>query len=227
MSTGAMLPFLSELKFHNEREWFHAHKKEYNQAVREFEAIVEGLILQFAQADPQFLQFRPKDLTFRIMRDVRYRRDKSPYNPSFRAHFSPHGKRAIPVGLYLKIQPGNRSVIGGGLHTDMFREATIMVRDFIVQHGEEWEAILQEPSFASLFTLKGSALKNVPRGYDAAHPQAAYLKFKSWYVEYPLTDEQVLSPDFPVLAMRIYTVLRPFNDFLNRALAGFVLPEYY
>lgn len=227
MNRECMLSYLADLEFHNEREWFHANKPLYKQAVREFEALVESLILEMAKTQPAMLNYRPRDLTFRLMRDTRYRKDKSPYNPSFRAHLSPAGKRSIPVGLYLKIQPGGRSFIGGGLFTDMFREATLMVREYIAAHGEEWEAILGAPSFASRFTLQGTALKNVPRGYDTSHPEAAYLKHKSWYIAYPVTDEQVTRSDFTALAMEVYAALLPFTDFLNRALAGFVLPEYY
>lgn len=227
MNRDCMLSYLADLEFNNEREWFHANKPAYREALREFEALVESLILEMAKIEPAMLNYRPKDLTFRLMRDTRFRKDKSPYNPSFRAHLSPAGKRAVPVGLYLKIQPGGRSIIGGGLFTDMFRDATLMVREYIADHGDEWEAILHAPSFTKWFSLQGTALKNIPRGYDAAHPQADYLKQKSWYVACPVSDQRVTEMDFAALAMDVYAAMRPFNDYLNRALSGFVIPEYY
>ena len=95
-----------------------------------------------------------------------------------------------------------------------------------MQNGGEWERILHEPEFDKYFTIQGTALKNVPRGYDKEHPQAEYLKFKSWYVEYPLEDEVWNhGEEFPAKAAEIFRIMKPFNDYLNRALAGFQMPE--
>ncbi|HHV08977.1 MAG TPA: DUF2461 domain-containing protein [Clostridiales bacterium] len=99
----------------------------------------------------------------------------SNYNPAFRAHISSKGKLPIPVGYYIKIQPGNRSFLGGGLFADMFKDATDMIRDSIAMHGDEWSKIINEKSFSETFiSVKGECLKNVPRGYDPLHPQAEY-----------------------------------------------------
>lgn len=101
------------------------------------------------------------------------------------------GKLPVPVGYYLMIKPGNHSFLDGGLFADMFRDATAMIRDYISRNGEEWEHIIHEPDFEKYFTVQGTVLKNVPAGYEKEHPQANYLKFKSWYLEYPLKDEEV------------------------------------
>lgn len=124
------------------------------------------------------------------------------------------------------IKPGNQSFLGGGLFADMFKDATAMMRDYLAKNGKEWEAILHEPDFEKYFTVKGTALKNVPAGYDKEHPQAEYLKFKSWYLEYPLTDEEVMDAEaFPAKAAGIFRMMKPFNDYLNKALAGFKMPS--
>ncbi len=172
------------------------------------------------------MQNNPKDLTFKLVRDTRFSHDKSPYNPAFRAHISSKGKLPVPVGYYVMIKPGGQSFLGGGLFADMFKDATTRIRDYIVQNGGEWERILHEPEFDKYFTIQGTALKNVPRGYDKEHPQAEYLKFKSWYVEYPLEDEVWNhGEEFPAKAAEIFRIMKPFNDYLNRALAGFQMPE--
>ena len=114
-----------------------------------------------------------------MVRDTRFSHDKSPYNPAFRAHISSMGKLPIPVGYYLMIKPGGQSFLGGGLFADMFKDATRMVRDYISAHGAEWETIITALSFQKHFTVGGTALKNVPAGYEKEHPQAKYLKFKS------------------------------------------------
>lgn len=84
------------------------------------------------------------------------------------------------MGYYLMIKPQNQSFLGGGLFADMFKDATTMVRDYIAENGEEWDSLIHEPTFAKYFTVKGTALKNVPTGYDREHPQAEYLKYKSF-----------------------------------------------
>ncbi len=86
-------------------------------------------------------------------------------------HISSQGKLPIPVGYYLMIKPGNQSFLGG-LFADMFKDATKMVRDYIVENGKDLEAIIKVHEFQKYFTLRGTALKNVPAGYDKSHPQA-------------------------------------------------------
>ena len=167
----------------------------------------------------------PKELTFKMVRDTRFSYDKSPYNPAFRAHISSMGKLPIPVGYYLMIKPGGQSFLGGGLFADMFKDATRMVRDYISAHGAEWETIITAPSFQEHFTVGGTALKNVPAGYEKEHPQAKYLKFKSWYLEYLFQDEVFAdSRQFLSTATDIFRRMKPFNDYLNKALAGFQMP---
>ncbi len=86
--------------------------------------------------------------------------------------------------------------------------------------------MLQAPDFRNTFEVQGTALKNVPAGYDREHPQAEYLKLKSWYLEYLVSDAVVRNTeDFLDLAVGIFLKMKPFNDFLNRALAGFQMPE--
>ena len=189
MNTQVILDYLTALSLNNNREFYHANKEEYKKANAEFEGLLQALMLEIGTFDSSVLHHNPKDLTFKIVRDTRFSHDKSPYNPAFRAHISSKGKLPVPVGYYVMIKPGGQSFLGGGLFADMFKDATTRIRDYIVQNGGEWERILHEPEFDKYFTIQGTALKNVPRGYDKEHPQAEYLKFKSWYVEYPLEDE--------------------------------------
>ena len=100
-----------------------------------------------------------------------------------------------------------------------------MIRDYIVQNGEEWEKIIHEPNFKKYFTVQGTALKNVPVGYEKEHPQAEYLKFKSWYVEYSLKDEELNDAKaFLEKAAKLFKIMKPFNDYLNKALVDFQMP---
>ena len=209
----------------NNREWYHANKDDYKKANAEFEKLLQALILEIGEFDSSILHNNPKDLTFKIVRDTRFSHDKSPYNPAFRAHISSKGKLPVPVGYYLMIKPGNQSFLGGGLFADMFKDATRMVRDYISQNGGEWEQIIHEPDFEKYFTVQGTALKNVPAGYEREHPQARYLKFKSWYLEYPLSDDEVKDAEILLKrAVELFRIMKPFNDYLNRALTDFQMP---
>ena len=225
MNTQMILNYLNELSANNNREWYHAHKAEYQAANAQFEELIQALILQIGEFDGSILGHAPKELTFKLVRDTRFSHDKSPYNPAFRAHISSMGKLPIPVGYYLMIKPGGQSFLGGGLFADMFKDATRMVRDYISEHGGEWEEIITAPSFQERFTVGGSALKNVPAGYEKEHPQAEYLKYKSWYLEYSVQDKNLTDGDlFLAKAADIFRLMKPFNDYLNNALTGFKMP---
>ena len=199
MNTQAIIDYLSELNMNNNREFYHANKDRFKMANAEFEAFLQALIQEIGTFDSSILHNNPKDLTFKIVRDTRFSHDKSPYNPAFRAHISSKGKLPVPVGYY---------------------------RDYITDHGREWEKIIHEPEFEKHFTVQGTALKNVPAGYEKEHPQAEYLKFKSWYLEYPLQDEELKDAEALLAkAAEIFRIMKPFNDYLNQALTGFQMPK--
>ncbi len=225
MNISTILQYLTDLSENNNREWYHAHKPEYKAANEEFEALVQDLIFRIGEFDPAILHNVPKSLTFKLNRDTRFSHDKSPYNPAFRAHISSMGKLPVPVGYYLMIKPGDKSFLGGGLFADMFKDATTMVRDYISANGAQWEQIIHAPDFKNHFTVQGTSLKNVPAGYDKEHPQAEFLKYKSWYLEYPIKDAELADAgQFLDHAADLFRRMKPFNDYLNKALADFQMP---
>lgn len=221
-----MMDYLAELAANNDREWYAAHKADRQKATEAFEGFIGELMSEIGKFDTSVLGFAPKELTFKQVRDTRFSKDKSPYNPSFRAHISSKGKLPIPVGYYIMLRSGDGSFLGGGLFADMFANATTMVRDYISAHGDEWNAVVNDEKFKKYFTVKGASLKNVPAGYDKEHPQAEYLKFKSWYIEYPLSDAEITDcENFACRAAELFEIMKPFNDFLNRALKDFEMPS--
>lgn len=225
MNTKLMLQFLGDLSDNNNREWFAEHKKERQTANAEFEDLIQQLIYGIGQFDSSVLNNIPKELTFKQVRDTRFSHDKSPYNPTFRAHISSQGKLPIPVGYFIFIKPNGGTFLGGGLFADMFANATKMVRDYISAHSEEWDKIINDAQFKQYFEVKGTALKNVPAGYDKEHPQAEFLKYKCWYLEYFVSDELVKDEDaFLQTALQVFKAMKPFNDFLNKALKDFEMP---
>ena len=226
MDTQMILRYLADLSAHNDRDWYHAHKAEHQQANARFEELVGALMLRIGEFDGSVLGHAPRELTFKLVRDTRFSHDKSPYNPAFRAHISSQGKLPIPVGYYLMLKPGGQSFLGGGLFADMFKDATTLVRDHIAAHGEGWESIVTAPDFQAHFTVGGTKLKKVHAGYDPAHPQAEYLKHKSWYLEYPMGDDELADGEgFLDKAAGMFRLMKPFNDYLNEALASFQMPQ--
>lgn len=224
MNMEGALAYLSDLEQHNDRAWFHDTKARRNDMQQAFEGLLADLIERIGTFDPSVLGQDPKSLTFKLPRDTRFSRDKSPYNPSLRAHIGSSGKLPVPVGYYLMIQPDGRSFLGGGLFAPQLKDATARIRKAIADRGNEWARIIGDPAFADRFSVEGEALKRVPPGFDPGHPQAVWLKHKSWYIECRQTDEEVVSPGFAASAAGAFERMRPFNSFLNRALEGFEMP---
>ena len=225
MALKEMLDFLTALGRNNSLVWMKENKPWYLEEKRDFEELVKKLCIRLDGLEPGLGEMDPASLTFRLNRDTRFGADKSPYRTAFRAHLSPAGKAPVPVGYYLNLGPGE-SFLGGGLFASMFQEATAMVRTAIAERGGEFAAILNEPAFAERLTLDGEKLKNVPQGFDRDHPQAEYLKHKSWFLEVPFdgyafaADEEFL--DF---AEDLFRRMKPFHQFLNAALAEFQMPQ--
>ncbi len=100
-----------------------------------------------------------------------------------------------------------------------------MVREYIAARPEEWNEIISATEFQKYFTVKGTALKNVPAGFDKEHPQARYLKYKSWYLEYHVADGDVCGGEgFLHKSLEVFKAMKPFNDYLNCAWKDFTMP---
>ena len=221
-----IMQYLHELKDNNNRDFFHASKEERKEAEMEFEMLLEELEFKIAEFDDSITFYPPQELTFKQVRDTRYSKDKSPYNPAFRAHIAPKGKLPVPVGYYLSLKPDNESFIGGGLFADMFTQAVSDIRDYIYQHSLEFNEIINDKEFAESFQVMGKKLKNVPKIYEVDSPAAEYLKHKSWYLEHAITDRDIISNDNLVDYMsEKFRLMKDFNHFLNRALVNFKMPE--
>jgi uncharacterized protein (TIGR02453 family) len=214
-----VLTYLADLETHNDRDWYTDHKTERLTAEAEFEALVADLQEAVASFVTGVLEHPPKTLTFKLHRDLRFSRDKSPYNPCFRAHFGPAGKAFIPMGPYLAIRPGDRSFIGAGLFATL-PDTTRTVRDAIAADPDNWMAITK----ALPWPILGETLKTPPRGYPADHPCIDHLKYKSWYLQLPISDQTLQSPDFVTETATDFETMQPLNDFLNHALRDLKMP---
>lgn len=221
-----MMDYLRQLQKNNNREWFQKNKELRKTAETQFEELLQELMERIACFDPSIIGFEPKQLTFKQVRDTRFSKDKTPYLPAFRAHISSKGKLPIPVGYYIHLMPDDQSFLGGGLFADIFKDATAMMRDAIAAKPDEFASIINAPSFKEHFTINGTKLKRVPKGYDPEHVMAEYLCHKSWCLEYPLMDDEVENRDqFLSLAVTRFQAMKPFHDFMNAALKDFQFPQ--
>lgn len=224
MNTQLILNFLYDLKENNTCEWMNANKSYYLEAKNEFQELLGCLIKNVSGFTPDICHLQAANTIYRMNRDTRFSKDKTPYSPSFRANLSPGGKAPIPVGYFVYIIPGG-STLGGGLFTPNLPKATKMIRDYLAANGEEFIQIITNPSFTRRFYLEGDKLKNVPKGYDSTLPAAEYIKHKAWDIGCAISDEQIKDSNTIVETMtEICYAMRPFNDYLNRALDGFVMP---
>jgi uncharacterized protein (TIGR02453 family) len=225
MNTKVIYDFLMELSQNNTFDWMKNNKKAYEQARNEFELLLAEIINGIYSFDKTIKNMLPKDLMFKLNRDTRYSHDKSPYNPSFRAHIAKDGKLPIPVGYFVSIRP-QKIFLGGGLFASMFSDATKNIRDYFVKNTNEFIKIIETEAFKDNFAVDGEKLKNVPKEYDKSHKLAEYLKNKSWYIEYKVKDAIFLkSEEFIKTSVEMFKNMKPFNDYLNKALKDFRIPE--
>lgn len=155
------LDFLKKLGENNNREWFQAHKNLYEEARKNIEETVNHLIMEVSVFDPAIIGMDAKDMLFRIYRDVRFSKDKSPYKPYFGAMISKNGKSDITAGgYYFHIEPGNSIVCGGVYHPD---PATLYkVREKINRNFKKFIGIIDSQAFKKYFSdIEGEKLKTV------------------------------------------------------------------
>lgn len=205
-----LFTFLADLAAHNDRAWFAANKDRYtrevDQPLRDF---VADAGISLGHLSPSYTE----GSKFRIYRDTRFAKDKTPFNPRAAAVFSHESKgkeHGVP-GFYLHLAPGH-CVGGGGMHQP--DPPTLgRVRDRIVARPSDWEAVLTSGA-----AIEGDALKRPPAGYDPAHRFIDDVKRKSFYSMTTFTEEQVCAPDFMETYLDACRSAAPLVSFLTRAL---------
>ncbi len=194
----ALFDFLRALKANNERPWFEENKARYRAEVQDpmldfIQAFAEPLaeISPHFRADPR----RNGGSLFRIYRDTRFSKDKTPYKTNVGAHFRHEaGKDAHAPGFYLHLEPGTCFAGCGVWHPDGATLARI--RDAIVERPQEWTRITTSGDFCGTFRLAGEALKRPPRGYDPDHPLIEDLKRKDFVAITDFPEDEATRPDF-------------------------------
>lgn len=214
----AVLTFLKKLKKNNNKAWFDANRDAYTLAKGELEDFLEGLIRAYGTTDESISQLTPKECMFRINRDVRFSKDKSPYKLNFGASINPGGKKSTLAGYYLHIEPG-QAFVGGGIWMPMPQQLSA-IRQEIDYNFEEFSSIIKTPSFRKQYTElnigEDISLQRVPKGYDAENPAAPYLKLKSYIAMKSLPDDELTSASLQKKCIAAFTALKPLVEFINR-----------
>lgn len=220
MDVETTLKFLKDLARHNNREWFEKNKPRYNEVKEGFELFVSDLYEEIVRFDDSLAGLNPKKLTFRIYRDVRFSKDKSPYKKNMSAAFSSLGKGMGTPGYYFHVEPGDKSFVGVGLFMPV-PENLVKIRQEIDYNGDQLLKIFNERKFKKNYNKfwDEDKLKNVPKGYAKDHPHAELLKLKSFIVTHEFNDSEVTDKKFSKNLVEIMKSAKPLNDYLKEAIA--------
>lgn len=212
MLQNSIFQFLTQLKENNNREWFAENKKAF-----QAEEKLAKTFFAAVNADLEKIDSLDKMQVFRIYRDVRFLKDKSPY----KNHFSVGFNRAKPLlrgGMYLHIE-NNASFVGGGFWEPNAADL-IRIRKEIEMDASELRAIIAEESFQKYFkTLEGEELKTAPKGFDKTHPDIDLIRKKQFLLTRSFTNKEVLSANFQSEVIATFKAMRPFFDYMSDVLS--------
>ncbi|AWA29952.1 TIGR02453 family protein [Flavobacterium magnum] len=214
------LQFLKDLKANNNRDWFLANKKRYDAYKADYHKLVSDLLDALKPLDPALEHLEVKNCTFRINRDIRFSKDKSPYKDHMGMWFSGLAKGANRPGYYVHIAPQGSFVAGGFYQPE--NEELKKIRKEIAFFHEDLDAIVDDKEFKTIFggldVNENNSLKTVPKGYEKDHPGIHFLKLKSFTASADFATKEVLDKDFVAKTVKKLIVLRPMTEFLTRAL---------
>ena len=221
MLQSSTIKFLKDLKKNNNRPWFEKNRKVYEEAKADFAKFIQAVIDQHGKKDTSIKSLVAKDCLFRINRDVRFSKDKSPYKSNFGASINKGGRKAEnSAGYYFHLEPGG-SFAGGGIWMPMPDELK-KVRQEIDYNFADFKKIIGSKKFKSVYgDLSKSAeytLSRVPKGYEPENPAAEYLKLKSYVAMVKITDADLSSKMLVKKTIAAFEALQPLIEFINESM---------
>lgn len=220
MDFNKILKFLKALAKNNDREWFEKNKASYLESKQMFDEFVEAMHKELTKFDKSLTGLNPKKLAFRIYRDVRFSKDKSPYKINMGAGFSPGGKMIQEPGYYIHIEPGNKSFVAGGMYMPDGSNLT-KIRQEIDYNFKGIDKVFKNKKFRVWFDQLDDfdKLKTAPKGYPKDHPHLELLKHKSYIVSHYFNDKEVVDKTFLKKVVEGCKTVKPLNDYLAEAIA--------
>ena len=216
MIERSTLQFLAALKKNNNKEWFDANRHKYEPAKENVYAISERLIKAIGTYDRDIAALHLKDCTFRINRDIRFAKDKTPYKTNIAGYFAKGGKKSDAAGYYMHIEPGAAFIAAGCWWPEPKQLAAI--RQEIDYNFDDWKKIVSSKKFKTTFAegvAKKDTLQRAPKGYEEENPAIEFLKLKSFVVYRQLTDAELQQTDLVKNIAAFFKVAKPMVDFLN------------
>lgn len=209
--------FLQELKTNNNKEWFAQNKLRYEEALSDFKNLVQKLITELSRIDSRIIGVEAKDCIFRIYRDVRFSKDKTPYKPNFGAYISNGGRKSTFGGYYIHFEHEN-SFLAGGVYMPE-KNVLKAVRDEIYYNVDNFKSIVLDSKFVKYFgELMGEKLVKIPQGYPKDFPEAEFLKYKNYAFLHQVENDFFFTENALQKTLDIFKILKPFNDFVNQAI---------
>lgn len=210
--------FLKDLKRNNNRDWFQNNKERYDRCRQSFVHFTELAINVTSVIDSSVGGLLPKDCIFRINRDIRFSKDKSPYKTNFGCFIVPGGRNSGFAGYYIHLEPDN-SFLAGGIYMPSSQNLKA-IRQEIYYNYDEFEEIVGQKDFLNHFEgLTGEKLKTKPKGYPDDFQGMDYLRLKQFTVIKSKTDNEMLNKGFIDEMNSVFKALSPLNKFLNAAVA--------
>jgi len=212
------LDFFKELAPNNNKEWFDKNRKRYESVVREpFKVFISDLIQEIAKQDKE-VQIEAKDAIFRINRDIRFSKDKTPYKLNNSAIVSKEGRKdkSYP-GLYIELNPEHLGIYGGIYRADT--KQIHRVRESIANNLTEFSSIINDRDFVDKFgTLKGEKHKRIPKKFVEIADKQGLIMNKQWYHNAFLTPEIIISDHLMETIVIYNKTALPLKHFLRNAL---------
>lgn len=215
------IDFLKKLKKNNNREWFHAHKDQYDELVKFPMQCMIAMLREKLRDDIPEMDFNPKRSIFRIHRDVRFSKNKAPYKTNIAASFELRGKKQSfeTPGLYVSIEPGS-VFVGGGMYMP-YGDQLKAIRKSIIEKPEEFLAVVEDKRFKKIFGgIMGEKLVKAPMGIAKDHPMIEHLRHKQFFVGKEWDDESlVYSKKFVDTTASLFVDTMPLIRWLMKAIA--------
>ena len=211
-----ILDFLQDLAQNNDRTWFEANRDRYKHVKMRMDEIAAEFIEAVAEFDSSVEGVRVKDATYRIYRDTRFTKDKSPYKTWFGVYVCPRGKKSGLSGYYMHVEPDqNHYMLCTGAYCPTAGEIK-SVREEIMTGGD---AFVESINAAEGFEIDwSSALKRMPQGWSAEDPHSEYYRLRNFLLMKLVDKDYFLRPNAVKCAAEDMQRTKAFNDTLNRAI---------
>ncbi len=212
-----VLSFLNDLKKNNTKEWFNENRKRYEESKEKMLFFTELLIQEVSKFDDEVSMLNPKDCLFRIFRDVRFSKDKTPYKTNMGSFITRGGRKSHRAGYYIHVEPGS-SFVGGGVWCPM-PDPLKAIRSEIYDNAEGFKEVINDKGFKKYYTgIMGEQLKTAPKGFPKDFEDIELLRHKSYAFGYNFDDKTVKSDDFVGNVVDAFKELYKVNRYLNVAM---------